>query len=74
MAKASRVPQTPSSASDPDGQGPSSPDETASYIFQITGELAAIARRAEFEDLAYILEMAKLEAGNPSRKPPLRRA
>jgi hypothetical protein len=47
---------------------PSSPVEAAAYIFQMTGELAAMARSFELADLAYLLEMAKLEAGNPSRK------
>ena len=70
MAKASRPSQasSPPSGSDRDGLGPSSSDEAAAYIFQMTGELAAIAHAFELEDLAYLLEIAKLEAGNPFRK------
>jgi hypothetical protein len=69
MAKVSRLPQTSSpSGSDLDGPGPASSAEAAAYIFQMAGELAAIADAFELENLAYLLEIAKLEAGNPSRK------
>ena len=44
-------------------------DEAAAYIFKMVEELAAMARQAGLGHLAYLLEMTKLEAGNPSRKP-----
>jgi hypothetical protein len=68
MAKGSRARQTSFSETETEGPGPSSPADAAAYIFQMTGELAVIARSFELEDLAYLLEMTKLEAGNPSRK------
>jgi hypothetical protein len=69
MAKGSRTPPKSSPETDPENSGSMTADEAAAYIFQVTGELAAIARRAQLEHLAYLLEMAKLEAGDPSRKP-----
>ena len=39
------------------------PVEAASYIEQISTELAAMARRSRLELLAYLLEMVRLEAG-----------
>ena len=69
MAKSSRVPPKPALEAEPAASGSMSADDAAAYIFQITGELAAMARRAGLGHLAYFLEMAKLEAGNPSRKP-----
>jgi hypothetical protein len=39
-----------------------SPRGTALYIGRMSGELARLARRYRLEPLAYILEMARLEA------------
>jgi hypothetical protein len=36
--------------------------ETADFICQLTSELAALAREAEFKSLGYILELARHEA------------
>lgn len=36
----------------------------AAYIAELTRDLAAIARSHELETLAYLLDMAKLEAEN----------
>ncbi len=36
----------------------------ASYVAELTGDLASIARRHGLDTLGYILEMAKLEAEN----------
>ena len=44
-------------------------DDVAAHVFQMAGELAAMTRQAGLGHLAYLLEMARLEAGNPSRKP-----
>jgi hypothetical protein len=68
MATGSRARPTSSPGTETEGLDPSSPAEAAAYIFQMTGELAAMARSFELADLAYLLEMTKLEAGNPSRK------
>ena len=69
MAKATRVPPKPSPEAEPEASGSTSADDVAAHIFQMAGELAAMARQAGLGHLAYVLEMAKLEAGNPSRKP-----
>lgn len=42
--------------------GPDDPAETARYIAQLTGELAALAGAAQLETLAYLLAMARVEA------------
>jgi hypothetical protein len=39
-----------------------SPGATALYIGTLTGELARLARRHRLDTLAYILDMARLEA------------
>ncbi|HEX8662993.1 MAG TPA: hypothetical protein VF744_03050 [Beijerinckiaceae bacterium] len=44
-------------------------DDVASHIFQTAAELATMARQAGLGPLAYLLDMAKEEAGNPSTKP-----
>ena len=67
MAKGPRVPPSPKAEAQTSGSA--SADDVASHIFQLTGELAAMARQAGLGHLAYLLEMTKLEAGNPSRKP-----
>lgn len=36
--------------------------EVAAYIADLAGDLARIARRHGFEDLGYLLDMARLEA------------
>ncbi len=41
---------------------PDEPAAAAAYISALTADLAALARRHEFEALAYILDMARLEA------------
>lgn len=51
--------------------GPASPAEVASYIAELAGELARLARSTELDLLAYLLDMAEREAsltaegGNP---------
>lgn len=37
-------------------------EEIATYLAQITGELAVLARSAHFDLLGYFLEMARIEA------------
>jgi hypothetical protein len=41
---------------------------TARYIASITGELARLAKSQDLEALAYILEMAQLEASQISKQ------
>jgi hypothetical protein len=43
--------------------------ETARYIADITGGFALLARKAGLDVLAYILDMAKLEAQETAQKP-----
>ncbi len=43
------------------------PAEAASYIANLSADLAAIARRHGFDALGYILDMARLEAENATR-------
>jgi ADP-heptose:LPS heptosyltransferase len=43
--------------------------ETARYIADITGGFSALARKAGLDVLAYILDMAKLEAEETAQKP-----
>ena len=43
------------------------PAETARYIAQLTGELAAIAGAAQLDTLAYLLAMARVEADVAAR-------
>ena len=69
MAKSPRIPPKPSPEAEPVASGSMSADDAAAHIFQMAGELAAMARQAGLGHLAYLLEMTKLEAGNPSRKP-----
>lgn len=38
--------------------------ETAAYIAELTGDLALLARRNGFDTLAYLLDIARLEADN----------
>lgn len=39
-----------------------SPDETARYIAEFSAELSFLARQAKLDLLAYLLDMARLEA------------
>jgi hypothetical protein len=39
----------------------------ADYVAELTGELAALARRHGLDTLGYILDMARLEAENANR-------
>jgi len=41
--------------------------ETAAYIADLAGDLAKMARSSGLDTLAYILEMASLEADNTTR-------
>jgi hypothetical protein len=41
--------------------------EMASYVAAMCGELGVVSRRQGFDTLAYILELAKLEADNLRR-------
>jgi hypothetical protein len=52
---------------------PNDQSTTASYIEELSGDLAAIARRHGLDTLGYILEMAKLEAHNIRRHLPPKR-
>ncbi|MBM6594175.1 hypothetical protein [Microvirga pudoricolor] len=45
-----------------------SPEETARYIAEFSAELSYLARRAKLDLLAYLLDMAKLEAAGLARK------
>jgi len=38
--------------------------ETASYIADLTGDLAVMARKSGLDSLGFILEMARMEADN----------
>jgi hypothetical protein len=44
--------------------------DTARYIADITGGFANIARKAKLDVLAYILDMAKLEAEETAQSKP----
>jgi hypothetical protein len=50
------------------GNTPRDASETARYIASMTEELARLAKGQELEALAYILEMAQLEASQISRQ------
>ena len=39
-----------------------SPEETAQYVAEFTAELSYLARQANLDLLAYLLDMARLEA------------
>ena len=49
-----------------DGERMRDRDEFAAYVTEIAGELAATARRHGLDVLAYLLEMASLEASHSS--------
>ena len=65
MPKASQARKT---SPDNGAQDSASPAQVAAYVAQTTGELAAMARASGLADLAYLLEMAQLEAANLSQK------
>ena len=44
------------------------PEEIASYIAQLSGEMASLARGARLDLLAYFLEMARLEAAGHAER------
>ena len=69
MTKALRRPgQAPSTTGQPeggDGAHPGSgmsPAETARYVAEFSAELSYLARQAKLDLLAYLLDMARLEA------------
>lgn len=51
-----------------DGDGARDRDEFAAYVAELSGELAASARRYRLDALAYLLEMASLEASHTPPK------
>lgn len=51
----------------PGGPEPQSPSAAAAYIATLTAELTLIARSHRFEALAYILDMARMEADQIAR-------
>ena len=59
--------RTPSSRPAPRTVDGGDPAETARYVAQLSGELADMARAARLDVLAYILDMARAEAGNAVR-------
>lgn len=44
------------------------PGSVSTYIAQMTEELAGLARRAELDVLAYLLDIAQLEAETTARR------
>ncbi|RDI59899.1 hypothetical protein [Microvirga subterranea] len=54
--------QEPARASSLRPRDRASADETARYIAEFTAELAFLAQQAELDLLAYLLDMARLEA------------
>jgi hypothetical protein len=44
------------------------PDDAARYITGLAGDLATIARDAELDLLAYLLDVVRLEAGRTARR------
>jgi len=50
------------------GQSRAVQREVARYVSQMSGELAAMARKSDFDLLAYFLEMARVEARALVRK------
>ena len=62
MSKASQ--DRRKSPSDDGPEDSPSPAETAASIAPMTGELAGMARKSGLTALAYLLEMAQLEAAN----------
>ncbi len=48
-------------------QDSADPAATATYVAELTGQLAVLARRDGLDTLGFLLEMAKLEAENLAR-------
>ena len=44
-------------------------EQVAAYVAELTSELALIARRHGFDALAYLLDMARLEAESAAPRP-----
>jgi hypothetical protein len=72
MPKSSHLPSRAPADAPGAGGGPSS-TETAQYIEEMAGELADLARRSNLDLLAYLLDMAKLEARKNSGRLTARR-
>lgn len=53
---------------DEPGQEGQTPAQAAAYIAELSGSLSAIARRHRLDTLGYILDMARLEAENSTRR------
>jgi hypothetical protein len=53
-----------------DGEPPNETPHAAHYIASLTQELAELAKSHEFEALAYILDMARLEADQICKRGP----
>lgn len=64
MTKPLRAPEAPESNDDDEAR---SRIETATYIAELTGNLAGMARKHGLDALGFILEMAQLEAENATR-------
>ena len=58
----------PGTRSRPESGPRASPTEAALYIGDLCGELALLARRSGLDMLAYLLEMARLEAETAARR------
>jgi hypothetical protein len=44
-------------------------DQVAAYVAELTGELALVSRRHGLDALAYLLDMARLEAESAAQRP-----
>jgi hypothetical protein len=44
-------------------------DQVAAYVAELTGELALVTRRHGLDALAYLLDMARLEAESAAKRP-----
>ncbi|MGU3494243.1 hypothetical protein ACLBXM_09405 [Xanthobacteraceae bacterium A53D] len=51
------------------GAEPNEADEVATYVAGMAGEMARLSQRQGFKTLAYLLEMARLEARGLVRRP-----
>lgn len=59
-----RIPRDATPGQTPEPPPPDAPGEVAAYIAALSEELSRLARGSGLVALAYILEMAKLEARN----------
>jgi hypothetical protein len=65
MPKSPHLPESGVDGHSPGGPDPAAPPsrvDTAHYIEEMAGELSRLARNANLELLAYLLDMVKLEA------------